>query len=69
MGENRCPNVQDLFTIKVIKSQVKLHVNSDAQKMNFLCSFLGCNFWEKSSGSIAKCGLFSQGRFFYTLIL
>ena len=32
--ENRCPNFGGLFTTKVTKSHVKLHVKSDAQKVN-----------------------------------
>ena len=36
MAENECPNFAGLFTTKVIKSHVKLHVKSDAQKVNFL---------------------------------
>ena len=34
MGENGCPNFRGLFTTKVIKSHAKLHVKSDAQKVN-----------------------------------
>ena len=42
MAENECPNFAGLFTTKVIKSHVKLHVKSDAQKVNcvledFIC--------------------------------
>ena len=36
MAENECPNFSGLFTAKVIKSHVKLHVKSDAQKVNSL---------------------------------
>ena len=35
MAENECPNFAGLFTAKVIKSHVKLHVKSDAQKVNY----------------------------------
>ena len=35
MAENGCPNFRGLFTTKVIKSHVKLHVKSDAQKVNY----------------------------------
>ena len=34
MAENECPNFAGLFTTKVVKSHVKLHVKSDAQKVN-----------------------------------
>ena len=33
VGENGCPNFRGLFTRKFIKSHVKLHVKSDAQKV------------------------------------
>ena len=36
MAENGCPNFRGLFTTKVIKSYVKLHVKSDAQKVNYV---------------------------------
>ena len=35
VAENECPNFAGLYTTKVIKSHVKLHVKSDAQKVNF----------------------------------
>ena len=38
MTENECPNFAGLFTTKVVKSHVKLHVKSDAQKVNSLLS-------------------------------
>ena len=38
MAENECPNFAGLFTAKVIKSHVKLHVKSDAQKVNSACA-------------------------------
>ena len=34
VAENECPNFAGLFTTKVVKSHVKLHVKSDAQKVN-----------------------------------
>ena len=35
MAENECLNFAGLFTTKVIKTHVKLHVKSDAQKVNW----------------------------------
>ena len=42
MAENECLNFARLFTTKVIKSHVKLHMKSDAQKVNFIR--LHCKF-------------------------
>ena len=33
VGENGCPNFRALFTAKLIKSHMKVHVKSDAQKV------------------------------------
>ena len=38
VGEDRCPNPRGLFTTKAIKSHVKLHVKSNAQKV--ICAAL-----------------------------
>ena len=35
MAENGCPNFRGLFATKVIKSHLKLHVKSDADKVNY----------------------------------
>ena len=36
MAENGCPNFRGLFTTKIIKSNVKPHVKSDAQKVDYV---------------------------------
>ena len=36
MAENGCPNFRGLFTTKVIKSNVKPHMEPDAQKVNYV---------------------------------
>ena len=62
--ENRCPNFAGLFTTKVIKSDVKLHVKSDAQKaceltFNKFClhtvTVLGTNFRFGPTSELPAC--------------
>ena len=47
VGENRCPNFQGLFTTKAIKSHVKLHLKSDAQRV--ICAVLNKQVPRRSS--------------------
>ena len=36
VAENECPNLWGLFTAKVIKRHVKLHLKSDTQKVSYM---------------------------------